>query len=165
MPFLRVWKSWGSVDLPPCIQQRSLPETAGFLHRVPCRVFARQRLTDHRCPKRVPRPNSINFSVLTIFNMIVLHVHGVMRHLKTLHSLACGNFISRIVFEKVNSGSHLVRSRWRRAINQFRHSPDIDWPETLGSHNCLKYYFINFGSNRVAMLKVGSRNLCVSPWL
>ena len=54
----------GPVLFPPCIRQRSLPVSAGFLHGVPARVFARHRVPCHCGPNHVPRPafNSLTLS-------------------------------------------------------------------------------------------------------
>ena len=69
----------GPADFPPCSRQRSRPFIAGHWQKPPFRLLAKQRLPVQSGPKRVPRPNSINSRVLTVFNISNWPVHGVVR--------------------------------------------------------------------------------------
>ena len=69
----------GPADFPPCSRQRSRPFIAGHWQKPPFRFLAKQRLPVQSGPKRVPRPNSINSRVLTVFNISNWPVHGVAR--------------------------------------------------------------------------------------
>jgi hypothetical protein len=52
------------VDLPPCIRQRALPVTAGFLQGVPARVLAPQRCPRQPGPSCQSRPHSRSLSFI-----------------------------------------------------------------------------------------------------